>query len=134
MSVHTRKMRWAFGLGFALVLGLVLVVAVIYARTSPYLISAADAKKRIKRKEIDVVIDVRTVIERQNLGYYPGSIYIPAADLTMVLPARYPDRSTHILIYCNTGQRARAATEKARALGYKNVHYIASSHLSLLSN
>jgi rhodanese-related sulfurtransferase len=114
------------------VIAILLLVAFLYARSSPYLISATEAKERLQRKEIDAVIDVRTLFERQNLGYYPGSIHIPAANLTTELPARYPDRATRILIYCNTGQRARAATEKARALGYTNVRYISSSHLSLM--
>lgn len=133
MSVLTRKMRsstlWILGIA---IIAILLLVAFLYARGSPYLISATAAKERLQRKEIDVVIDVRTAFERQNLGYYPGSVHIPAADLTEELPNRYPNRNTRILVYCNTGQRARAATEKARALGYTDVHYIASSHLSLM--
>ncbi len=115
------------------VISAALLAAVVYSFGSPSRISAADAKERLRRKEFDVVIDVRTLVERQNLGYYPGSVHIPAANLELELPNRYPDRNTRILIYCNTGQRARAATEKAQALGYKNVRYMASSHLSLMS-
>lgn len=113
-------------------IAIAIVSAVLYALTSPYLISATEAKQRIQRKEIDVVLDVRTVVERKTLGFYPGSVHVPAANMTTELPARYPDRNTRILIYCNTGQRARAATEKARALGYTNVRYIATSHRSLM--
>ena len=36
-----------------------------------------------------------------------------------------------ILVYCNTGQRARRAAEVLRKLGYKNVYYIESSYTSL---
>ena len=94
-------------------------------------ISAAEARRRLGAGEFDLVLDVRTATERATLGSYPGSVHLPTADLESVMPARYPDKSAAILVYCNTGHRARLATDKLHALGYLNARYISSSHLSL---
>lgn len=124
-------MRWGVIVGIYTV---VLIVAGLfaYAMYSQNRISAAEARRRIANKEVDVVLDVRTTIERNTLGFYPGSTHIPATDVEMVIPQRYPDRNIRIIIYCNTGQRARAATDKLHALGYKQTTYIAGPHTSLL--
>jgi len=37
-----------------------------------------------------------------------------------------------LLVYCNTGQRARFAAEKLEGLGFKDVYYIAGLYTSLL--
>jgi phage shock protein E len=103
-----------------------------YAISSVYRISSEEAKQRLHDKQIDVVLDVRTAVEHATLGYYPGSVHIPSSELDTEVSRRIPDKSARILVYCNTGQRARAATEKLRALGYTDVHYIASSHRSLM--
>ncbi len=104
----------------------------LWARQSPYRISAEEARAQLAAGEIDLVLDVRTATERATLGFYPSSVHVAGADLAAVMPAQFPDRRTRILVYCNTGQRARAATEKLVALGYTNVRYISGSHLSLL--
>ena len=116
---------------------LIVSAAVIYylydlAVVSRWRISAAEARQRLGAGEFDLVLDVRTGVERATLGSYPGSVHLPAADLDAVFPARYPDKSIAVLIYCNTGHRARLATDKLHALGYENVRYISSSHLSLM--
>jgi hypothetical protein len=102
-----------------------------YAIGSPYVISAEDAKSRIKRGQVDLILDVRTKFERDTLGFYPGSVHIQSADLDVMMPKRYPDKSIRILAYCNTGQRARMATEKLHKLGYKNAVYIATHYQTL---
>ena len=45
---------------------------------------------------------------------------------------KHIDKDEPILIYCNTGQRARYASEKLQKIGFNNVYYIASSYLNLL--
>ncbi len=99
---------------------------------SPYRISSEEAKKRIAAHEIDLVLDVRTEKERETLGYYPKAIWIPSANLEKEMPPRFPDRHMRTLIYCNTGHRARLATDKLRAMGYSQVYYISSGWKSLL--
>ena len=99
-----------------------------YAIDSPLRIDASEAKKR----NFDVILDVRTDAEVGVLGGYPGAIHIPSADIERDVPNKIPNKSKSILLYCNTGQRARAAAEKMVKLGYSNVHYIAGPYTTLL--
>ena len=103
-----------------------------YVMGSEYRISAAEARKLLREKQFDIVLDVRTALERETLGYYPGSLHLPSADLTKKMPELFPNKSTRILVYCNNGPRARAATDKLHELGYTNAVYIASGHGSLM--
>ena len=103
-----------------------------FSMSSPYMISAEKARKLLNQKKIDLVLDVRTKTERDVFGYFPGSIHIPVAALDQAAIRNYPNKDVHILVYCNTGQRARVATEKLKSFGFKNVQYIPTSHVSLL--
>lgn len=118
------------------VVGLLLLAVVYslyrYAIDSPYRISADEAKKRIREKKIDLILDVRTDAELSLLGFYPGSVHIQSEDLEQQMARDYPDKDIRILAYCNSGQRARAATDKLHALGYVNAVYIAGTYQSLL--
>jgi rhodanese-related sulfurtransferase len=116
---------------FLSLLILVIRQAYLYATDSPYRISSTEAKRRIQKGEVDVILDVRTDMERATLGVYPGSVHIQSADLEARMPARVPDKKARILAYCNTGHRARMATDKLHALGYTNAVYISSTHTSL---
>lgn len=119
-----------------LIIGLIIVAAVLYylyryAMDSPYRIDAHEAKQLIQNKHVDLLLDVRTDLELQTLGFYPGSVHIQSADLEKEMPQRYPDKNIRIIAYCNSGQRARIATEKLHKMGYINARYIATTHLSL---
>lgn len=103
-----------------------------YAVESPYRISSEEGKRRIKANEIDLLLDVRTDLERSTLGFYPGSVHIQSADLRSRMSREYPDKKIRILAYCNTGHRARAATDTLHSLGYTNAVYIATTYKSLL--
>lgn len=103
-----------------------------YAIDSPFRISAEEAKQRISGKKIDLVLDVRTQMERDTLGLYPNSLHIPSADIETKAAEAIPHKNTRILVYCNTGQRGRIATEKLREMGYKNTFYISGAHTSIL--
>ena len=98
---------------------------------SPYRISSEKAKELLQNNQIDLILDVRTDVERRTLGFYPGSIHIQSADLEDRMPIEYPNKDINILAYCNSGQRARIATEKLHSLGYKNAVYIATTYKSL---
>ena len=129
------KARSLFAFAFVLVLALVVFLgykAYLYATDSPYRISSQEAKRRINSGEVDVVLDVRTKLERDMLGVYPGSIPIPSADLEAEMPTRVPNKNARILAYCNTGHRARMATDKLHALGYKNAVYMSSTYKSIM--
>lgn len=126
-------MRGAPLLGVLAVAILALLAALYwYAVSSPYLITAEEARQRLKQNQFDVVLDVRTETERNTLGFYPHSLHVPGADLEREIPLLYVDKQTHFLLYCNTGQRARAAADKLVAMGYPNVRYIAGTYKGLL--
>lgn len=113
-----------------IVLIIFLYYAYRYAMDSPYRISSEKAKELIQNNQIDLILDVRTDVERKTLGFYPGSIHIQSADLEDRMPIEYPNKDINILAYCNSGQRARIATEKLHSLGYKNAVYIATTYKS----
>lgn len=110
---------------------LILFGVLYYTFTSPYKVSSEEAKQLLQQNKVDVVLDVRTKIE-YNLGHYPEALHIPTAILNDQVETLIPDKSTRILVYCNTGQRARYATDLLRAKGYKNVKYIVGTYLTLL--
>jgi len=114
------------------ILLLIIRQAYLYATDSPYRISAEDAKRRIQQGKIDLILDVRTLLERNTLGFYPGSVHIQSSDLEKMMPNLYPNKQIRILAYCNTGHRARMATDKLHALGYINAVYISSQYQSIL--
>lgn len=104
-----------------------LVVAYIYSMTGEQKITIEESKKLIEQGA--KVLDVRTDIE-WNLGHYPRAFHIPVTKLkTIKLPF---EKNDVIIVYCNTGQRARAAAEILRELGYEKTFYISSSYVSLL--
>jgi len=116
---------------FSLVIVIFVAFIYQYAVSSKYRLSSEKAKEMIKDK-VDILLDVRTDIERDTLGYYPGSIHIQSADLEKRILNEYPNKNLRIIAYCNTGHRARIATEKLHKLGYKNAMYISSTYTSLM--
>ena len=103
-----------------------------YAVFSQWRLDPETARSLLKSGRVDLLLDVRTELERKTLGTVPNDVHIPAADIEKVIPSRYPDKSMVILVYCNTGHRARLATDKLQKLGYSNTYYISSTHTTLL--
>ncbi len=112
-------------------IGLVFYSLYRYAEDSPLKISSDEAKRRITAKEIDLIVDVRTDLERSTLGFYPGSIHITSDSLEITMKTVFPDKRMRILVYCNTGQRARRAAERLQAMDYRNIVYISGSYKTL---
>ncbi len=115
------------------ILILVFIALVAYylydlSTNSPYKISPEQAKQQ----RFDLILDVRTDLEVQTMFSHPQAVHIQSADLEREMPSRYPDKSINILVYCNTGHRARLATDKLRAMGYTNSFYITSGPKSIL--
>jgi rhodanese-related sulfurtransferase len=133
MPPAVKKPSMAFLIASAIVAFLTIIGVALYkyATDSPHRISSDEAKRRISAKEIDIVLDVRTDTERKTLGIYPGSLHIQSADLPVEAPKQLPNKKARILAYCNTGHRARMATDKLHELGYKNAVYISGQHTSL---
>ena len=106
-----------------------LAAAVGYTYTGRNLVSSEKAKRLIKSGKVKVVIDVRTTMEYR-AGHYPKAVHIPVNKINKKTTANLPKKG--ILVYCNTGQRARFAVEKLEGLGFKEVYYIAGLYSSLL--
>ena len=124
--------RTVFALIIVILLSFITYYLYQYATDSPYRISSQKARELIHMKKFDVILDVRTDLERSTLGFYPGSVHIERADLESKMPNLFPNKQTRILSYCNTGHRARMATDKLHKLGYKNVLYISSTYNTIM--
>ena len=114
-----------------LLVGVFAYFAYQYAVNSSFRISSEEAKQLLQTKQIDLVLDVRTDLERSTVGFYPNSVHIQSADLEKEMPKNYPNKNIRILAYCNTGHRARMATDTLHKLGYVNAKYISSQFTSL---
>lgn len=102
-----------------------------YSLTGFGLISPQTAKEMINKNIFNFIIDVRTSFEF-NLDNYKNSINIPVTNINQENLNKYSINKNHtILVYCNTGQRARFAVEKLRNLGYNKTFYIENSHKNL---
>ena len=110
-----------------LLVGLAALTAYTYFGQN--LVSSEEAKRLIKDRKIKRVIDVRTAMEWR-AGHYPKALHIPVDKINEKTTTELPKRG--LLVYCNTGQRARFAAEKLEGLGFKDVYYIAGLYKSLL--
>lgn len=106
-----------------------LATATAYTLLGPNLISSREARRLIKEGKIKKVIDVRTITEWR-AGHYPKALHIPVDKINEKTTTELPKKG--LLIYCNTGQRARFAAEKIEKLGFKQVYYIAGPYTTLL--
>ena len=116
----------AMAVGYAVVAGLQL-----YSLLGKDRISAAAARREIADGRIKHVIDVRTQIE-WDAGHFPGAIHVPVANIPGSKKLKSVPKNAAVLVYCNTGQRARRAAVLLQEAGYKNVRYIAEGYGSLL--
>ena len=105
-----------------------LAVAAAYTYFGEKLVSSKEANKLIRTGKIKKVIDVRTIAEYR-AGHYKGAIHIPVNKINKKTTAELPKKG--LLVYCNTGQRARFAAEKLEELGFEDVYYIAGHYSSL---
>ena len=68
-----------------------------------------------------VVVDVREVDE-WSTGHIPGAKHVPKSYLESRIEGAAPDRSQHVILYCQSGNRsAWAARTLIEDLGYENV-------------
>src|SRR5210317_2265361 len=106
-----------------------LTAAAAYTFLGENLVTSKEAKKLIRSGKIKKVIDVRTTSEYR-AGHYRGAIHIPVNTMNKKTTAKLPKKG--LLVYCNTGQRARYAAEKLIELGFEDVYYIAGQYNFLL--
>jgi len=100
-----------------------------YSLSGVDLITAKEAKKKIKKGEIKYVIDVRTKLE-WDTGHYKGAKHLPIQEINAKNVSSL-NKNAGIVTYCNTGQRARAGAERLKDLGFKHVYYIDGTYSQL---
>ena len=105
-----------------------LAAAAAYTYFGKNLVSSKEANKLIRTGKIKKVIDVRTIAEYR-AGHYKGAVHIPVNKINKKTTTELPKKG--LLVYCNTGQRARFAAEKLEKLGFEDVYYIAGHYSSL---
>jgi len=110
---------------------LIIALLLLYTFTGRQLLSAKEARAKIASGEIAAIVDVRTAVEYSN-GHYPGAIHVPVNQISRDTTTSLPPRG--LLVYCNTGQRARYAAKQLTDLGFKDVYYIACTYTCLSSN
>ena len=106
-----------------------IAAAAAYTYFGENLVSSKEAKTMIRTGKIKKVIDVRTVAEYR-AGHYRGALHIPVNKINRKTTTELPKKG--LLVYCNTGQRARFAAEKLEDLGFKQVYYIAGHYSSIM--
>src|SRR6266496_2163924 len=79
------------------------------------------AEARAESRNGAVLVDVRESHEFE-AGHIPGAVHVPRAYLETRIENAAPDRSQHVILYCQSGNRsAFAADTLERELGYDNV-------------
>lgn len=104
---------------------IVLLLAAIYGITYAHQNGGEGVKKpeQVKKETYDVIIDVRPRKEYQ-VSHHSEAINIPLSKLRTKVPKRIKDTKKSILVYAQTGSRARIGAERLRSLGYTNVFYL----------
>jgi rhodanese-related sulfurtransferase len=96
-------------------------------RTVPE-ITPAQARERLERGEVDLLLDVREADEWER-GHIPGAVHAPRgllewyADPTSpyAKPALAENREARIVVQCAAGGRSLLAAQTLQTLGYSNV-------------
>lgn len=70
-----------------------------------------------------VLIDIRTQ-DQFDKGHIKGAVNIPSNDFLNVLPSRYSQKETAIVIYDEDGNLSPDLVTKAEKLGYLNIVYL----------
>jgi rhodanese-related sulfurtransferase len=82
-------------------------------------------------RRFGLILDMRTPMERERLGYYPNSIPM-AVDSIRSEIGKLTGPKTTILVYANGDNRARQAAEILYEMGYHHTRYIRTDYLSLM--
>jgi rhodanese-related sulfurtransferase len=88
-------------------------------KTAIKLVSAADVKGAIDKKEKAVFLDVRDPGEF-SAGHLPGAINVSRGTLEFNIWGKIPDQNVKVYVYCKTTGRSAFATKALNDLGYKN--------------
>ena len=89
------------------------------AKAAIKVVTAADVKAAIDKKEKAVILDVRDPDEYA-AGHLPGAINVSRGTLEWGIWSKVSDQSTKIYVYCSAVRRSPLATKTLNDLGYKN--------------
>ncbi len=89
------------------------------AKAAIKVVSAADVKAAIDKKEKAIFLDVRDPGEYA-AGHLPGAINVSRGTLEFGIWGKVLDQNAKIYVYCKTAGRSTLATKTLNDLGYKN--------------
>ncbi len=76
-----------------------------------------------------MVIDVRSDSERASFGWIDGSLNLLPSDIPAYLKNAPPERTTPLVVVCQTGARSAHASQLFADAGYENVFDLAGGML-----
>lgn len=114
-----------------IIIGIVIVSMIVYTFYGYGKLYSNDAKQLIQTNCVGAVVDVRTTME-YNAGHYPNALHIPVTEIGMDTTEPLKAVMGSIIVYCNTGQRARYAAEQFRKYINNVVFYIPDTYTALL--
>lgn len=98
------------------------------------LLSASKVRRFMDKGSITAIIDVRSDAEWSQ-GHYMDAKHIPFQTVSeTTLRKNELKKDDIIVLYCNTGQRAKYAANLLKSCGFQNVFYINSNYESLHSS
>ena len=86
-------------------------------------ISGRDLAARIADASAPAILDVRSEQEFAS-GHVPGAVHLPYDELADRLPGRNLDPGDEIVVYCESGRRAKVAEEALRQAGFTSVRHL----------
>lgn len=110
----------------------VLIYNYLYLQSSSSPKSMLISPQEAKARRFGLILDVRTMHERELYGYYPNSVIIPFEELTPQSVGDLVSKDTSILIYCKKGRRAGQAALMLKSWGFKNIKYIDQPYTSMM--
>jgi rhodanese-related sulfurtransferase len=95
-------------------------------------ISAEEAKSKLDRGEVDLIVDVREPNE-WDAGHIPGALHAPRGMIEWYADPSYANhkaqlaeaRDKHVVIHCAAGGRSLLAAQSLQRLGFKHVSSMA---------
>ncbi|MEO6797716.1 MAG: rhodanese-like domain-containing protein [Candidatus Dormibacter sp.] len=98
-------------------------------------ISSEEAKAKLDRHEVDLIVDVREPNEWE-AGHIPGALHAPRSMIEWYADRTYANhkaqlaeaREKNVVIHCASGGRSLLAAQSLQRLGFKNVSSMAGGY------
>lgn len=83
-------------------------------------IDSKEALQMMKEDKDALVLDVRSYAEYKQ-GHIKNAINVPQEEIKNI-GKKIPNKNAKILIYCNTGRRAKLASDEMIEMGYTKIY------------